>query len=150
MIVASIHGRLRLKISAENSARINRLHQELKQLPEVIEVRQNQRARSLIVTYRLSISKAEMEQKVAQYIEFENEVALPSTVTQPVVKTARRKRLVKRRDINRVAKTAAIVSLPLSVGLIYLGFKRWHEITGWCFVASAATHVFIHRKNIFS
>ncbi len=111
-------------------------------------MRLNQRAHSLIVTYRLSSSKVEVEQKVIQLISVDEAVSVSAAVTEQGV--SRPRKLLKRRDINRVAKSAAIVSLPLSVGLIYLGFKRWHEITGWCFVASAATHVFIHRKNIFS
>ncbi len=149
MIVSSIHGRLRLKFSEEDLSNLSRLHKALKQLPEVIEVRLNQRARSLIITYRLSSSKVEMEQKVTQLMGVDEAISVVSpAVTEQGV--SRPRKLVKRRDINRVAKSAAIVSLPLSVGLIYLGFKRWHEIAGWCFVASAATHVFIHRKNIFS
>ncbi len=54
-----------------------------------------------------------------------------------------------RRQINRLAKMAAIVSLPVSIALVYAGHKRWHAITGWGFVGALATHMYIHRKNTF-
>jgi len=44
---------------------------------------------------------------------------------------------------------AAIVSLPVSIALVYAGHKRWHAITGWGFVGALATHMYIHRKNTF-
>ncbi|WP_372930160.1 hypothetical protein [Shewanella putrefaciens] len=150
MIVSSVNGRLRLRIPAEKLTCLSQLQQQLEALPETLAVRVNWSARSLILTYQPSYPKAEMEQKLTQLIaSLVGQIEVPIALDVNQHQISRPRKHARRRDINRVAKTAAIISLPLSIGLVYSGFKRWHAITGWCFVAAAATHVFIHRKNTF-
>lgn len=164
MIAASISGRLRLKLPSATHEQLTALHQVLCTWPGVTAVRANPSASSLIIYYdACSLSQNTMEQRVIELTQAHQPQAVTSTAAlqSPLVsgpsaapgraphRHSRVRKASWRRQLNRVAKTAALITLPLSIALVYAGKKRLHAITGWLFVASLATHVVIHRKNTF-
>lgn len=164
MIVASIPGRLRLKLPPGAHEQLTALQKVLCTWPGVTEIRANPSASSLIIHYDVgTLSQKMMEQRVIELAQAQlPPPAIPATAVQsPFVsgpsatsvraphRHSRVRKASWRRHLNRVAKTAALITLPLSIALVYAGKKRLHAITGWLFVASLATHVVIHRKNTF-
>lgn len=164
MIAASIPGRLRLKLPSGTHEQLTALHQILGTWPDITGIRVNPSASSLIIHYDLdSLSQKTMEQRVIELMQAHlSPQSIPASAVQtslvsgPLAASGRalhrHSRVRKaswRRHLNRVAKTAALITLPLSIALVYAGKKRLHAITGWLFVASLATHVAIHRKNTF-
>lgn len=158
MIVSSIPGRLRVKVPQAQPEQLAVLRDAISGFDSVSTVRLNLAARSLIVTYEVVIPAATMEQKVIQKLEHvccaDSRPAPPhspshSYVHANPVHINRVRKSSMRRQVNRWAKRLAIVSLPLSIGLVYAGNKKLHVLTGWFFVAALATHVVIHRNNTF-
>lgn len=161
-LAASVPGRLRIRQGAVDPVQLSRWQAELTTWPEVQSTRLNPEARSLIVQYHIGqCEQAEMESRVLtlcngpQQSEPQDaqgqanhppEAAAPALATRP----ARRvHRAAWRRRVNRGAKMAAMVALPVSIALVYAGNKRLHAATGWLFVAALSVHLAIHRRNVF-
>lgn len=150
MIVASAPGRMRIKLPASHTTGLAALQVQLQQLEGVMDVVLHLASRSLIMRYARSCPANDMERQV--------QALLPAVAQTPsgAANAGQRLRLIRgvkkaslRRSVNRWAKVAALISLPLSIALVYAGHKRWHAITGWGFVGAAVTHMYIHRKNTF-
>lgn len=156
MIVSSVPGRLRIKLPLCQRPCLMPLQEQLQQLEFVNDVALHPASRSLIVHYERRCPVRDMESRVqAQLPAVEPQAVEPQIASrnQDPDKHSRLKRGLKqatqRRSINRWAKVTAMVSLPLSIALVYAGHKRWHAATGWLFVGAVASHIYIHRKNTF-
>ncbi|ENC6660011.1 hypothetical protein ABKY47_004546, partial [Aeromonas hydrophila] len=148
-LVASISGRLRIKLEGVSVSKLKRCQQCIDALPDVTGTLLRVDASSLVVFYLASLSQAAMEQQVLTLCR--ELTCVPSELApapSPAPVRTRSHRAVWRRRANRTAKVVGITALPLSIALVYAGNKHLHAMTGWLFVTALAVHLFIHRKNV--
>ena len=141
-IISSVPGRIRLRDKIlRDPTKLNELKKELSQLAVFTSSQGNVRTGSLLLHFdRNSIELSTIETNI------------DSTVEQIIGKAPKPQVLLSKKNFTRYNKMAMLGSLGAS--LIALGIERrksrirWHQLTGYLFIANLGAHLFFYRKAL--
>lgn len=142
IIISSIPGRIRLRDKIlRDPTKLNELKQKLFQIAAITSSQGNARTGSLLLYFdqnviALSAMEANIDSIVDQII---------NNAPKPEV-------LLSKKNFTRYNKMVMLVSLGASLVALRLERRktriRWHQLTGYLFIANLGAHLFFYRKAL--
>ena len=141
-IISSVPGRIRLRDKIlRDPTKLNELKKELSQLAVFTSSQGNVRTGSLLLHFdRNSIELSTIETNI------------DSTVEQIIGKAPKPQVLLSKKNFTRYNKMAMLGSLGASLIALRIERRksriRWHQLTGYLFIANLGAHLFFYRKAL--
>ena len=136
-IVSSLPGRIRIRDRMlRNQARIEQLEATLIRIPDIISIKSNAKAGSIVLHF--DGARTDMAT-----LEAELEKIVDDALASPL--PLNKKRRSVNMQVNRYAKTSMLSSLAPSLALAATGQKPWHTVLSRVFVAYVGAHLTAHR-----
>ncbi|OQK17461.1 hypothetical protein AU255_06165 [Methyloprofundus sedimenti] len=141
-IISSVPGRIRLRDKIlRDPIKLNELKKALSQIAVITSLQGNARTGSLLLYFdRNSIALSTMEANI------------DSTVEQIIGQAPKPQFLLSKKNFTRYNKMAMLASLGASLIALRIERRksriRWHQLTGYLFIANLGVHLFFYRRAL--